>query len=195
MRKIYSFFIALMILIGCVYIIIPIIKYDKTQEREMQSKLIESEQYLSQKYSSNMKLLNYSLKDSFVANYCLAENPDIKFSVKWWVNHNEFNDDFLQQCLTDELKKDISKKLSEIGVVEFNVHIGTMTGPPRDLTKRLFKYYQKYRRPPKISEINTAENFMYITVEAQNEYKDLIYYALSDMNLPTKKLDIKPFSH
>lgn len=165
----------------------------ETKEEYLQQKSFEANTFLSEKYGQDLKydILNYDNKDGFRVNYSLRNYPNIKFSVNYWTNKQQFSDNFLQQCLSVELEELISETLSKNNVNVSNIHIGSMIGPPFDLTKRLYNYYLKLKRIPKLEDIKGYEYFMYIHVVVDSEEKSIIAYdILSDMDLPTEKIEV-----
>ena len=150
------------------------------REIYVQQKLEESYEYLSEKYGEELKveLLNYSMTDGFRANYCLLNFPNIRFRVDYWVDKGQYCDNYLQQTLTNEMKQILNDMLSELELSNINVDVGMMVGPPFDLTNRLFEYFKKLGRIPRISDIKDKELFLYVIINSNDQLDDDVKKAI-----------------
>lgn len=188
--------ILLAILITAI-ILVSICSYEKKEnEIVVQQRLSEVSKYLSDKYGNGVKfnMLNYSTLEEFRAVYCLEDNSNIQFGVDYWVNKQQYSDDYLQHVLANELETIIKDKFAEVDLVDIKITVGSMLGPPFDLTNRLYERYKELGRNPQIQDIKGVEKFSFVTI-CFNDKKSLDYYKeeinnlLSD--LPIERIDCK----
>lgn len=167
-------------------------------EREiyLQQRLHEANEYILNKYGQELEfdVLNYSEKDTFIANYSLKDDFDVSFRVEYWANKGQFADDFLQQLLSAELKTIISNQISNLGVSNFDVFVGAMNGPPFDLSVRLHEYCISLGHYPKIGDINGKESFSYVTIILKDKLENTeenIRKAVFELDLPIDNIQFK----
>ena len=163
----------------------------------VQQKLTEVSEYLSQKYNNanEFVLTEYSTMEGFSALYCMKDEPDFYFRVYYWVNKQQYADNYLQKILDREMDTIVRDRLNISNSSDIkDVGIGSMFGPPLDLTNRLYEYYKKLGREPRVQDIIGLEKFSHVTVYFNKDVvseseKERINNLLAD--LPIERIDYR----
>ena len=150
--------------------------------------------YLTEKYNREpIYLGNGNYYDSVFFYDAYFEEKD-HFQVRYISASSSFEDDYLQNILVGELKKIINDRLVVLGYSDTEIYVRAMIGTPRDLTNRLYEYYKKLGREPRVQDIIGLEKFSHITVYFNKDVvseseKERINNLLAD--LPIERIDYR----
>ena len=90
-----------------------------------------------EKYSKCAAIIDVDYYDSvYFFNNVHFDNEYTKFQVRYITSTPCFEDDYLEAMLASELKTIISNQLIEFEVTESDIIIGSMHGPPFELSER-----------------------------------------------------------
>ena len=150
--------------------------------------------YLTEKYNREpIYLGNGNYYDSVFFYDAYFEEKD-HFQVRYISASSSFEDDYLQNILVGELKTIINDRLVVLGYSDTEIYVRAMIGTPRDLTNRLYEYYKKLGREPRVQDIIGLEKFSHITVYFNKDVvseseKERINNLLAD--LPIERIDYR----
>ena len=168
----------------------------ETTNSKREALKIQASTYLHEKYSKYATITDVGYYDSvYFFNNVHFANEHTKFQVMYVASASCFEDDYLESILTDELKAIISNQLIGFDITESDIFISSMNGPPFQLSKRLYEYYQMLGRYPKIKDIENKESFdrvyIYTAAEVEKEILSNIENRLKALNLPIKHIEFK----
>lgn len=132
--------------IGCILITISVIvvvlyaEYNNTQKERFN----EIDTYLKERYNESFEIKHISIIDD-AATCNLVSNPDVWFSVVYWVNEDGYFDTYLEKCLEVEAEELIQDKLQ--GKFDYECYINLVTGTLIERSTKLYEFYKSLGRP------------------------------------------------
>lgn len=151
----------------------------------------QAREYLYNKYSQsaifNHKITYY---DSiyFFSDTCF-QNENIRFQVRYNTVTSQFEDDFIEESIENEIRTLIENKLELIGYGDVEVIVGFSYGSTKEISERLYSKFKSLRRIPKVEDVKEIVRFSHITLlRSKGQYsiseKNEMIRELSVLNLP-----------